>query len=98
MKGTDWLRRKAAAAIRISDARPTADIPQHTVVEIELRTPSAFDLAQIAERIQMRSQAEHYVAESQRTKAAADRASYCQQRGWLDCNCVVIYSRCYYGH
>lgn len=41
---------------------------------------------------------EQQLAEQQRTKAATDRANYCRDRGWLDCTCVAIYSRCYYGH
>lgn len=89
MIGTDWLRRKAAAAIRIGDARPatvtltvdnrTGRFTTPTALLVIDGTVSRADEQQIRDQVQITA----------RPKAHSGEA--------LDCPCGVIYSRCYCG-
>lgn len=90
MIGTDWLRRKAAAAVRISDARPTTVTLTIDNRDSRYTTPTGFvrvdraltedEVEQLRQRFQILPRAKPSWGEPMR------------------CPCGVIYSRCYYGH
>jgi hypothetical protein len=91
MIGTNWLRRKAAGAIRISDARPAAAITL-TIDNRDSRYTIPTGFIQID-----RTLTEDEVEQIRHQIITGVRA----KPDWgepLTCTCLAIYSRCNYGH
>jgi hypothetical protein len=82
VRGTDWLRRKAAGAVRIEEAPPAllAD------PLIDLSDATAEDAQWLAERLEA----------TFGVKLATDSPPTAGEL--MRCPCTAIYSRCYYGH
>jgi hypothetical protein len=85
MIGTDWLRRKAAGAVRIGPG-PLGNPAQSDLDRVVPLIIAAMDEQALRGRVAAIPVAPPDIG----PQPAADFA--------LRCNCTVIYSRCYYGH